>query len=265
MAQAANPFAMLESVSRAVQERSMRELAYVHIQKKIATRQLRAGAPVSELPIANELGISRTPTREAIRQLVAEGLLEEVPGRGVVVVTLDRRDLMEVYEVRRALEVRAAETAAIRLTTSEISALREITAAIEELAKELRAASRQRLDELQMKRFEAADTGFHTYLLQAVGNRRSLRLVISMRGLIRIFAMRRSGYSAEELEQIHADHTAILDAIAARDPHRAAAATTAHIEGSERTRLEQFDQREMEATLPKDIPAYLERIRLELS
>ena len=64
-----------------------REVAYHHIQRKISTRALRAGEPVSDVAISKELGISRTPAREAIRQLVSEGLLESVPGRGVVGLT----------------------------------------------------------------------------------------------------------------------------------------------------------------------------------
>jgi len=79
-------------------------VAYHHIQRKISTRELRAGEPVSDVTISRELGISRTPAREAIRQLVSEGLLESVPGRGVVVITLDRNDIRELFEMREALE-----------------------------------------------------------------------------------------------------------------------------------------------------------------
>jgi len=87
-------------------------VAYHHIQRKISTRELRAGEPVSDVAISKELGISRTPAREAIRQLVSEGLLESVPGRGVVVITLDRNDIRELFEMREALEGLAAALAA---------------------------------------------------------------------------------------------------------------------------------------------------------
>ena len=90
----------------------MREVAYHHIQAKISKRALRAGEPVSDVGISKELGISRTPAREAIRQLVSEGLLESVPGRGVVVITLDRNDIRELFEMREALEGLAARTVA---------------------------------------------------------------------------------------------------------------------------------------------------------
>ena len=257
---------MLATVKRTTEDRmSMREVAYVHIQKKIASRALRAGSPVSEVPIARELGISRTPTREAIRQLVTEGLLEQVLGGGVVVVTLERRDIVEIYELRKALEVQAVEAAARRLAGTELQNLRQIADEVPHLIQELRASGREDLDEKQMDRFEAADIGFHTYIMQAAGNQRSLRIVGSLRSLIRIFAMRRAGHDIESLTRIHGDHCELIEAIEASDAARAASVATAHIEASQRARLEQFDQREREAALPHDIPAFLDRIRAELA
>jgi DNA-binding GntR family transcriptional regulator len=247
------------------EQMSMREIVYAHIQKKIASRMLRAGDPVSELPIAKELGVSRTPTREAIRQLIAEGLLEEVPGRGVLVVTLDRRDVVEIYELRRALEVQAVETVAKRLLGPEIEGLHKIAGEIPRLVQELRKSGRDQLDEEQMIRFEAADIGFHAYILQAAGNRRSLRIVSSSRSLIRIFARRRTGHDIESLNRIHADHCELMQAIEAHDAARAAAIAAAHVEASQRARLDEFDQREKESALPRDIGAFLDRIRAELA
>ena len=91
----------------------MREVAYHHIQRKISiARVARRTNPFPMSRISKELGISRTPAREAIRQLVSEGLLESVPGRGVVVITLDRDDIRELFEMREALEGLAARTVA---------------------------------------------------------------------------------------------------------------------------------------------------------
>jgi len=67
-------------------DQSIRERAYIYIQRKIASGELRPGRSVSELALSKELGSSRTPIREAIGQLVAEGLLEQVHNRGAVVV-----------------------------------------------------------------------------------------------------------------------------------------------------------------------------------
>lgn len=76
--------------------------------------------------------------------------------------------------------------------------------------------------------------------------------------------MRRAGHDTESLNRIHADHCKLIEAIEAHDPATAASVATAHIEASQRARLAQFDQREQEAALPRDIPAFLHQIRAEL-
>ena len=98
-------------------DRSAREKAYVLIQQKIARGELPPGSAVSEIPLAQELGSSRTPVREALGQLVAEGLLEQTPNRGAVVVQLGRQDIIDLYELREALEVYAVGKAAARRRT----------------------------------------------------------------------------------------------------------------------------------------------------
>jgi DNA-binding GntR family transcriptional regulator len=246
-------------------ERSMREVAYQHIQRKIATRTFRAGDPVSELPVAKELGISRTPTREAIRQLVAEGILEEVAGRGVLVVKLDVRDIEEIYEVREALEVQAVARMARQVVGAvELKNLRKVADEMLNLTQALQKSGRDRLDAKEMTRFEAADIGFHTYLLQIAGNRRSMKIVAAMRTLIRIVAMRRVGHGLEELRRIHQDHVDIIAALEAGDPARAAAVASGHVRASQQARLEQFIQRERESSLPQDIGAFIQQIQADL-
>jgi DNA-binding GntR family transcriptional regulator len=84
---------------------SVRAKAYLHIQRKIAAGELPTGSALSELALAKGLGSSLTPIREAIGQLVAEGFLEQTPNRGAVVVQLTRQDIVELYELREALEV----------------------------------------------------------------------------------------------------------------------------------------------------------------
>jgi DNA-binding GntR family transcriptional regulator len=252
--------------TRNPERRFARDVAYTHIQKMIAARELRAGMPVSELPIANELGISRTPTREALRQLVAEGLLEEIPARGVVVATLQRQDIIEIYELREALEVQAAQKIALRgLGPLESQNLHRLAEEMAVLIRELESSDQEYLDSAQMTRFEAADLGFHLYMLQIAGNRRALKLVNNLRSLIRIFAMRRKGHGSNSLKQIHQDHCDALAALEARDPVVATSVLSSHIQNSRHERLEQFDEREREASLPMDISAFMNKIRAELA
>ena len=244
----------------------MREVAYHHIQHKISSRELRAGAPVSDLGVAKELGISRTPAREAIRQLVSEGLLESTAGRGVVVVTLYRDDLRELFEMREALEGLAAQTVAERsASAAEIRDFRTVAAAMTALVKELETSRKKNLDEKQMERFEVADLAFHTYLMRLAGNRRSLKVVADIRLLIRIFAARRGGHNLAVLKQISRDHLDLIAAVQAKNPDAAAQCIHRHVSNSRTSRIEEFDRREREAALPQDVDAFLAEIQAELA
>lgn len=244
----------------------MREVAYHHIQRKISTRQLRAGEPVSDVTISKELGISRTPAREAIRQLVSEGLLEAIPGRGVVVITLDRDDIRDLFEIREALEGLAARSIAARgPTAGEIRDLRTVAGSLASLIKELEASREPVLDEKQMERFEVADLAFHTYIMKLAGNKRSLRTLAGIRLLIRIFAARLGGHNLATLKQINRDHLELIAALQAADPQSAVESVQRHLAKSQKSRLEQFDQREREAALPQDVETFLAQIRAELT
>ena len=86
---------------------SIRERAYLHIQQLLLSGKLEAGSSVSEQMLAKDLGSSRTPIREAMNQLAAEGLLEPSPNGGMIVTQLGREDIIELYELREALEVYA--------------------------------------------------------------------------------------------------------------------------------------------------------------
>ena len=256
-----------ETVTKASQaSRPRREVAYHHIQRKISTRKLRAGEPVSDVTISKELGISRTPAREAIRQLVSEGLLESVPGRGVVVITLDRDDIRELFEMREALEGLAARTVAGRTPSAvEIRDLRSIASALTALIKELAASRKAVLDEKQMERFEVADLAFHTYIMKLAGNQRSLKTLAGIRQLIRIFAARRGGHSIPTLKQISRDHLDLISALQAADPQAAADCVHRHILKSQKSRLNEFDQREREGAVPQDVESFMDQIRAELT
>ena len=113
---------------------SARERAYLSIQQKIAGRELAAGAAISEVALAAELGISRTPVHEAIRQLLGEGLLEEDSNGVIIVVRLSRQDFVELYELRSVLETHAISKIAKRtLAGKDIERLKAIAGEIKDL------------------------------------------------------------------------------------------------------------------------------------
>jgi DNA-binding GntR family transcriptional regulator len=227
---------------------SMRERAYRFIQRKISSRELAAGAPVSELSIANELGISRTPTREAIRQLAAEGLLEETPGRGAYVPRLSHSDLANLYDLREALELHTVRRLAARtLGDVDIERLHSVTEELAALINALEKTGCPSLNDEQMERFEAADIAFHMSLARLAGNERVIRIINQVRQTVSIFARRHTGHDRRSLQQIYCDHRDILQAILARDPEKAAAILARHIQNSRHERLDQYEQWEREA------------------
>ncbi len=240
-------------------EKPIREKAYLLIQQKIARGELQPGTAVSEVSLAQELGSSRTPVREALGQLVAEGLLEQTPNRGAVVTQLKRQDIIDLYELREALEVYAIGKVAQRINSNnEMERLRSLANEIVGLRAESEKLGQSELNERQMQRFIACDLGFHTLLVRMAANARILKLVNETRLLIRIFAMHRRRHDSPTLSQIHHQHTEMLSAVSERDSVRAMQVLSHHIQKSMQERLEEFDHWEHEASMRETLPVFFD-------
>jgi DNA-binding GntR family transcriptional regulator len=236
----------------------MREKAYLLIQQKIARRELAPGSAVSEASLAQELGSSRTPVREALSQLVVEGLLDQTPNRGTVVVQLNRQDIIDLYELREALEVYAVGKAARRShSQAELMRLQRFADEILVLRDEL-TDSQAALNAKQMQRFVACDLGFHSLLVRMAANARISKTVSDTRLLIRIFAMHRHGHDAAALTRIHSQHREILRAVIEQDPDCATRALSSHIQESQAERLDEFDHWEHEDSLRQALPVFFD-------
>lgn len=237
---------------------SVREKAYLLIQRKIASGELRAGSAISELALARELGSSRTPIREAIGQLVAEGLLDQTPNRGAVVKKLTRQDIVDLFELREALEVYAVAKAARQAPrVTDIERLQSLADEILPLQEELKRSKAKTLEARQMHRFMSCDFAFHALLMRMAANARILKIVNETRLLIRIFAMRHRGHNSVELGLIHSQHSDIVRAVKEQDPGRAMQILAEHVQNSQRERLEEFDHWEREASLEESMPAFV--------
>ncbi len=231
---------------------TIREKAYQYIQSRIASGDLPSGGAISELLLAKELGSSRTPVREAISQLVSEGLLEQTPNRGTEVVRLTRDDIVDLYELREALEVYViAKVTREQLPAEDIKRLEQLSDGILSLVDELDATGEPYLNTEQMQRFIAADRGFHTLLMAFSFNPRIRKIVDETRLLIRIFAMRRLGYGAEKLRKIHGQHAAIIEAIVNKDTELAMHRLAEHIQISRQERLDEFDRNRRASTIER--------------
>lgn len=237
--------------------RSIREKAYRYIQQRIADGTLAAGGGVSELLLAKDLGSSRTPIREAMNQLAAEGLLEQNVSGGMAVAHLTREDIVELYELREALEVFAVgKIARIPLRPPYKDRLQTLIDEIHSLQKELEKRKTPALDAEQMERFIACDLGFHALLVSLANNSRLQKVINDTRLLISIFAIRRTGHDRVTLESIRRYHQKILDAVAKQQSEAAMAVLAEHIQASQRERLAEYDRWRRERSLRQTIPAF---------
>lgn len=180
--------------------------------------QLRPGERLAETQLAEQLGISRTPLREALRQLQAEGLLRQDEG-GLVVPTLDLAEVELMYECRIALECLAASRAAERAGEESLA---RMAAAL----KDARAAIRRG----DLPELLGVNVGFHREIALAGGNPWTLRLLEQLWSQMVLFRANVLG-APEDEEQVLREHEGVLERIAAHDPEGAAARMEAHLKG----------------------------------
>lgn len=187
------------------------------LRARIYAHELAPGSWIDEQALADELGISRTPMREALKVLAAEGLVVLKPRRGCYVAELSEKDLDEIFPVLALLEGRAAEEATRRLNANDFAILEEIHAALERHARTNDA-----------DKFFEANQSFHNALQQMAGNRWLSQLIDEMRRLLKL--TRRDSLRLEgRIQQSLEEHRTILDAIEKRDAAGAALAMYNHI------------------------------------
>lgn len=193
------------------------ERAYHELVEDIQAGALAPGAVIAEVEQATRLGVSRTPMREAIARLVADGLVRQQSARVLVVAGFDAAHIRRLFEVRRALEESAARLAAQR---GEPAVFRELAAAFRSAHPESDADAADDYYAL-IARFDAAIDGAvqNDYLTQAL---RPIRAHLAR-------ARRLARDNAERLHQSVVEHALIAEAIAERDPDLAAHATHVHL------------------------------------
>ena len=196
--------------------------AYAALRDDIVEWRLLPGTLLAEVEQSERLGVSRTPLREALGRLSAEGLTTAAGGRGVVVTGISLEDIDELFELRETLEGRAAELAAERGDPDDFARLhRELLAAPALISGD--DPARHDYYTLVARLDAAIDTAVsNTYLAQAMG---ALRV-----HLVRV--RRLAADDAARLLAAAAEHAAIAEAIAARNPRLAHAATTVHLHRS---------------------------------
>jgi len=196
---------------------------YEHLREEILSERLQPGAELQEVPLSEELGVSRGPIREAIGRLAAEGLVTVRPRRGAVVRSLSKEEFVELYQVREALEMLSVRLAVPRLRPDDVAALDELVA---------RMAAHAERDEVA--EFFEANSAFHLLLVEAAGNTKLRELydqLLAQLGRYRLQSLTLRG----NLERSVAEHAAILRAIKRGEAERAAHLMSEHIRVPQRS------------------------------
>lgn len=206
--------------------RPLGEIVYEALRDAIVSQAMKPGERLMETDLAEEMGVSRTPVREAIRKLELEGYVVMIPRKGAYVAGLSIKDINEVFEIRGALEALAAGLAAQRATQEEI----------EEMEHNVFMGTSHWESSDLMKTIEL-DTKFHELIYSASRNNRLLNLIKELREQVQRFRTTTLAVPGRMKFAVD-EHKRILDAIAERDVAAAQKAASEHIESAENALLE---------------------------
>lgn len=206
----------------------LRDVVFNTLRQAILTGELKPGERLMEIHLANKLGVSRTPIREAIRKLELEGLVTMIPRRGAEVAQITEKSMTDVLEVRRAVDALCVELACERITQEELEALQR---ACENFAEAVSSG--------EVKRITEADVEFHDIIVNATGNRRLVQLVNTLSEQMYRY---RFEYikDVSQHQSLVEEHRAIYESILKKDKQGASEAAKLHIDNQEKTIIRQI-------------------------
>lgn len=203
----------------------LRETVCESIRDAIQKGILEPGERLMEVQLADELGISRTPVREAIRKLEQEGYVIMMPRRGTYVADVSVRDVKEIFEIRSALESLATGLAARRIEPEELEKLQDLLLEVQKHAKKN-----------DIEKIVEADVAFHGLIYQVSRNERLVGIINNLREQLARFRTRSMSYPGR-LEKTLDEHNEMFEAIADGDVSAARDAAERHMESAEKTLL----------------------------
>ncbi len=216
----------------------LRDVVFNTLRQAILKGELKPGERLMEIQLANKLGVSRTPVREAIRKLELEGLVLMIPRKGAEVAEITRQDMEDVLEVRTALEELAVKDACDHITDAQLSELKK---ASNEFKKAL-------LEGKDLVTCADADMHFHDVILSATNNRRLIQILNNLREQMYRYRME---YLKDERthKTLIEEHDAIRRALKKHDKVKAGAAIRVHIDNQKRSILESLTEKEEDEEL----------------
>ncbi|MBQ1876007.1 MAG: GntR family transcriptional regulator [Selenomonas sp.] len=223
----------------------LREVVCESLREAIRNGTLKPGERLMEIQLAEQLGVSRTPVREAIRKLELEGYVIMMPRRGTYVANMSMSDISDIFEIRSALESLSNGLAAKRITPDELEHLQNLLVMLKPY-----------VEQMDMEKIVELDIEFHDLLYHASRNKRLVGIISNLRDQLTRFRTLSMSYPGR-LEATMEEHKSIVDAIAAGDSEAARQAAEKHMENSESTLLKAMDaieqkhQKEQEARQKK--------------
>ena len=216
----------------------LRDVVFNTLRQAILKGELKPGERLMEIQLANKLGVSRTPVREAIRKLELEGLVLTIPRKGAEVAEITRQDMEDVLEVRTALEELAVKDACDHITDAQLSELKK---ASNEFKKAL-------LEGKDLVTCADADMHFHDVILSATNNRRLIQMLNNLSEQMYRYRME---YLKDERthKTLIEEHDAIRRALKKHDKVKAGAAIRVHIDNQKRSILESLTEKEEDEEL----------------
>lgn len=199
----------------------LRDVVFQTLRQAILRGELEPGERLMEIHLADRLGVSRTPIREAIRKLELEGLVVMIPRRGAVVASITEKDMKDVLEVRRTLEMLAVEVACDRISREQLDKLREAHENFEKVC-----------EDGDLIRLTQADVAFHDVIYDATNNQ---RLVTTLNNLREQMYRYRLEYlkDTSSYQRLREEHALIYEGIRRKDKGMACGAIREHIDNQE--------------------------------
>ena len=209
----------------------LRDVVFKTLRQAILTGELQPGERLMEITLANRLGVSRTPVREAIHKLEQEGLVIMMPRRGAQVAQITEKDLCEVLEVRLGLEEMAVRFACERMSDEQF---KELCAAADEFS----AA----IDRNDLTTLAQADEKFHSLICRATGNDCLCSITNNLRE--QMYRYRIEHLKDHDVRKdLDAEHKAICKALEKRDPETARTILCSHIENQQQSIVRMLNEK----------------------
>ena len=200
----------------------LRDVVFNTLRQAILTGELKPGERLMEIHLANKLGVSRTPIREAIRKLELEGLVTMIPRRGAEVAQITEKSMNDVLEVRRALDALCVELACDRISQEELQHLKKACDTFEEAVKTK-----------DVKQIAQADVALHDIIVEATGNQRLIQLVNNLSE--QMYRYRVEYLKNNEVyEQLLEEHEFLIQAVIKHDKAQAKDIICRHIDNQEK-------------------------------